>query len=465
MKKIIVPIKGMHCRSCEIMVGENLQKIDGVKKADVSLAKKSAIIYATEPIAESRIQVAVEAAGYQVGKDDTPWLNRNPTVYRDVIIAIAIVIPLLVLADRAGLASTAVGSPVSQGVLIALLVGLTAGLSTCMALVGGLVLGLSARHAESHPEATRMQRFRPHLFFNASRIVAFFVLGGLMGLIGSVFQLGGMTLGVLMILVGVVMFLLGLQLTNIFPRLTSGGLTLPSGIARLLRIDTKKSAEYSHKNAMVLGAVSFFLPCGFTQAMQLYAISTGNFMAGALIMGLFAIGTAPGLLGVGGLASIVQGAFAQKFFKFAGVAVMAMALVNIGNGYTLTGWRNSFSRIGDSFSGIVSNISSIGEPDLSDATIIKTTFTNDPSVLNPALVGNIAPHNFEVKAGQKYALQIDAQADGVGCMSTIMIPGLVDKPQLVQAGKQYNLVFMADNPGSYPITCAMGLPFGKLIVT
>lgn len=227
MKTQIVPIRGMHCRSCEIMITEHLERIPNVAKAEVSLKKKSAVITSSEAIADTRIRMAVEAAGYQVGADDTPWYNKNPKVYRDVLIAIALVVPLLLLAERAGVTQAAVGSPLSQGVFMALIVGITAGVSTCMALVGGLVLGLSARHAEAHPEATAMQRFRPHLFFNASRIVAFFILGGLMGVIGSVFSLSGVTLGILMILVGVVMLILGLQLTELFPRLSSGGITLP----------------------------------------------------------------------------------------------------------------------------------------------------------------------------------------------------------------------------------------------
>ena len=54
-------------------------------------------------------------------------------------------------------------------------------------------------------------------------------------------------------------------------------------------------------------------------------------------MGLFAIGTMPGLLGVGGLTSVVDGQAAKRFFRVAGVAVMAMAILNISNGYNLSG--------------------------------------------------------------------------------------------------------------------------------
>lgn len=69
--------------------------------------------------------------------------------------------------------------------------------------------------------------------------------------------------------------------------------------------------------------------------MQAYAITTGSFTIGALTMMAFALGTAPGLLGVGGLTSYLSGTFAKRFFKFTGVLVLLLALFNISNGLTL----------------------------------------------------------------------------------------------------------------------------------
>lgn len=54
-------------------------------------------------------------------------------------------------------------------------------------------------------------------------------------------------------------------------------------------------------------------------------------------MGVFALGTAPGLLGVGGLTSIVKGSTARLFFKGSGVVVAMLAFFNISNGVNLLG--------------------------------------------------------------------------------------------------------------------------------
>lgn len=446
MIKITIPIEGMHCRSCEITIGQQLERVARVRSATVSLKTKTATIEAISPPSQDDLRRAVQSAGYEIGASKKPWLSKNPSDYKDFTLGIIIIGVLAILYSQTGLDKLfSAGSISSGGAGVALLTGVVAGLSTCMALVGGLVLGLSARHAKKHPSATALQKFRPHLFFNASRIVSFFILGGLIGLMGASFQLQGPSLGLITILVGIVMFSMGLQLTSLFPRLSNGGLTLPSSIAKVVGLKKHSEKEYSHRGAVTLGAISFFLPCGFTQVMQLYAISTGSFTAGALVMGLFALGTTPGLLGVGGLTSIVKGRLAGRFFRLAGVAVMAMALVNISNGYNLAGFQlPSFN------SSSSSNTVAVAET--SDA-VLKTTYT---------LKNDIIPSAFTVTRGQTYTMEVDSRDNGEGCMSTIMIPGLFNTPLLLEKGKKQVMKFTADRPGTYQITCAMGVPRGTL---
>jgi sulfite exporter TauE/SafE len=78
--------------------------------------------------------------------------------------------------------------------------------------------------------------------------------------------------------------------------------------------------------------------------MQLYAISTGSPIQGALTMGVFALGTTPGLLGVGGLTSIIKGEYSKLFFKTAGVIVVLLALFNVSNGLNLLGVKSIFAK-------------------------------------------------------------------------------------------------------------------------
>src|SRR3989338_2573712 len=338
MEKTTVHIKGMHCRSCEILIEDELLKIPGVDKCVVSHTKGTADIYHNNGLDKDKVSQAIGEVGYAVGKEEKPLFSKNPHDYFDLLAAAGILFFVYLLADNLGLFSL-VGSTSNNfsSLPVVLLIGLTAGFSTCMALVGGLVLGASAKFAEKHPTATSLQKFKPHIFFNIGRIASYFFFGGVIGFAGSFFSLSPTVLGLLTIVVGGVMFLLGAQLIDISPRLRSVNITLPKFISRALGIKEHHEKEYSHTNSMIGGAMTFFLPCGFTQAMQLFAISTGDPVKGALTMGFFAIGTAPGLLGIGGLTSVVKGAFAKSFFKFAGIVVIVLAIFNISNGYNLTG--------------------------------------------------------------------------------------------------------------------------------
>jgi len=346
MNKTIVPIKGMHCRSCELLVEDELKGIAGVKKVNVSHRKACAEVYSSSQLKIDDIDRAVQKAGYQMGYAQKPsWFSVEIEDYVDVISAIIILFSLYIFVDGLGLSKYFVVNPNHPSSLLTVaLIGLTAGFSTCMALIGGIVLGVSARFSQANINASSAEKFKPHLFFNLGRIVSYTVLGGMIGLLGSFFQFSGITLGLVTAAVALVMLTLGLQLTGLFPRLQNISFSMPKGISKLLGMKEQAEKEYSHKNAFLMGGSTFFLPCGFTQAMQLYAVSTGSFVSGALIMGIFAIGTAPGLLSIGGVTAAIKGAFSQKFFKFAGVVVSLLALFNLNNGLNLLG-VNPFSSL------------------------------------------------------------------------------------------------------------------------
>jgi len=451
MQKITVPIIGMHCKSCEILVEEKLSEISKIKKIDVDCRKGEATLYyESQRPSMAEIENAIREAGYSIGSaKEKSFFSDNVEDYKDLGIAFLFLVAIYVVAKNLGLADIGVSStanPSSLGVVF--LVGITAGISTCMALVGGLILGISARHSEKHPEATAAQKFRPHLFFNAGRITIYALLGGLLGILGSSIQLSGMTLGILTIVVGIVMLSLGLKLIGIFPRLESGGITLPKSISSALGIKNHNK-EYSHKNSFIVGGLTFFLPCGFTQAMQLYAVSSGSFTQGALIMGIFALGTAPGLLGVGGLASVVKGIFAKRFFKFAGILIIFLAMFNITNGYNLTGLQ-----AGKSDSQSIKGTKAVSDPNV--------TLENGVQIVK--MVENnrgYSPNKFTIKKGVPVRWVIDAQAP-YSCASSLMVSSLKIQKSL-KAGENI-IEFTPEKTGKIPFSCSMGMYTGTFNV-
>jgi sulfite exporter TauE/SafE/copper chaperone CopZ len=445
MSKIKIPIRGMHCRSCEILIEENLKEITGVSSANVNHRTGEAVVsYSGNAPGQDQIEKAIQKAGYEVGSiDKLPWLSNNPDDYFRLAFAGGILLALYFVANGFGLFDINVATN-SGSLWVVMLLGLVAGFSTCMALVGGIVLALSARHSELHSEATRIQKFRPHVFFNAGRIIGYALFGGLVGLLGSVIQFSTSLLGVLTVVVGLVMILLGLKLIEIFPALKYKTIALPKSISRVLGIK-KEAKEYSHKGSFMAGTLTFFLPCGFTQAMQLYAVSTGSFTEGALIMSAFALGTAPGLLGVGGLSSIFKGLQAKIFFMVAGLAVILLGGYNIWSGSKLVSLPGS--------SIAAEQIAT--ENKKPEIKVIKTTYNN---------ATDIVPSIFTVKKGEPVRIEVTVNETAYGCMSTIGIPGLYNKMQLLEKGKTIVMQFTPTRTGGYPITCAMGVPRGSVKV-
>ncbi len=455
MYKMTVPISGMHCRSCEILMEEKLSEISKIKKIKADCKKGTAeIFFESQKPNMEEVKKAIEAIGYKLGTaEKKPLLSRNVGDYKDLMMAGVVLFVLYILAKGVGLTDINVGAgsnPSSLGVVF--LVGITAGISTCMALVGGLILGISARHSEKHPEASPMQRFRPHLFFNFGRIAGYAALGGILGMVGSAFQFSGLTLGILTIAIGIVMLSLGLKLIGIFPRMEKGGLTLPKSISNFLGIKNN-TKEYSHKNSFVMGALTFFFPCGFTQAMQLYAVSTGSFSEGALIMGMFALGTAPGLLGVGGLASSVKGVFAKRFFKFAGILVIFLAMFNITNGFNLTGWQVP------TFKTQNSTDNNKTKNQVSDPNV---TMENGVQIVRMKEISNgYSPNKITIKKGVPVKWVIDAQAP-YSCASSLVVPSLKIQKNL-KAGENI-IEFTPEKAGKIAFSCSMGMYTGSFNV-
>lgn len=452
-KKRVVPIKGMHCRSCEILIEEELLKIDGVNKVNVSEKRGIAEIYYEGELPDKHIETAVCDCGYSLGKDNKSWISKNPRDYDDIIKAGIALAVIYFVAKGLGFFNIAFGSSNNLASLpVVLLVGLTAGLSTCMALVGGLVLGVSARFSEKHPNATSLQKFKPHVIFNLGRIFFFTLFGAIIGYFGSFLQLGPSSIGLLTIAVGGVMLILGLQTVGIFPRLERVKFTLPKGLYKLVGIDTQKQNEYSNRGSFLLGGMTFFLPCGFTQAMQLFAISSGSPVTGALTMGVFALGTAPGLLGVGGLTSLIKGAFAKPFFKFVGLMVIALSLFNISNGLNLTGIR-----LPDF--GALSSVSANSDNTVADPNV---TLENGVQIVKMTQNYNgYSPRSFTIKKGVPVKWVITS-TDANTCAASILSSQLGIRKYL-SLGENV-IEFTPSDAGNIRFSCSMGMYTGSFNV-
>lgn len=157
------------------------------------------------------------------------------------------------------------------------------------------------------------------MLFHGGRLVSFAILGGVLGAIGSAIGINFTITAMLGIIASVVMILLGFNLVGVFER---NIISLPSRVFSFFRkIEHKTIAPF------LVGVGTFFLPCGFTQAMQVVALSSGSFFSGLTIMTAFALGTLPMLALLSfGPASFAQSKHAPLFFKSAGIVVIGLGI-------------------------------------------------------------------------------------------------------------------------------------------
>ncbi len=238
---------------------------------------------------------------------------------------VALIIVGLRSLDQLGVTTLLSGRDASLST--AFLVGLVASVSTCLAVVGGLVLSLSATYAR------KGATMRPHALFHLGRLGGFFVLGGLLGALGSVVRVGVYGSTILGIVVSVVMLVLGLQLLELTPRVHA--FTIPRGLFDRI---TVWSRSLGRGAPVLIGTSTFFLPCGFTQSMQVMALASGSMVQGALTMVAFALGTLPVLALLSfGSRDLAQSKYRGVFFKVVGCLVILFALFNLHTALTVFG--------------------------------------------------------------------------------------------------------------------------------
>ncbi len=340
-----IPITGMTCAACEDTVAAAFATVPGVDSAKASA--RTGIVRLNGASLPTDAALTAVLADTPYGLGTRPWLARERSVWQDVALGVAAV-TVLIFAISAWNPGSRVGG-LSAGLtvgsaLVVVGLGVAASLSTCMALVGGLVLSLSVSSRAS--SSGRTDAVSTQAAFNAGRVVGFGALGALAGWLGQAVALRGIALAIVMVAVAVATAILGIRLTGASPRIAAWQVTLPSSWARWARkAHSDASADsagapangWSHVRAAGLGVATFFLPCGFTQVVQLLALSSGSPLTGGVLMALFAAGTTPGLFALGMAAASARESATRRPLRVVGVVVIAFAGVTGLGGLTGSG--------------------------------------------------------------------------------------------------------------------------------
>ena len=316
MKTYTFHVTGTHCAACKILIEDILNEQDFVKKAEVDLKGETVDIQTdSEQSAENLAQALtgkINPHGYALSLEKKSREKKaDDVIWRAVPVGLVFLISFFVL-QKSGILNIGIGGQPTA--LTGFFVGLIASVSTCLAIVGGLVLSLSAKISEDNVSDTKT-----FILFHAGRLISFAVLGGILGLIGNAIGINFTLAAILGILASIIMLWLGLNLVGVF---AINKIALPPAIFNFFR-----KVEHKTFAPLLVGFGTFFLPCGFTQSMQVTALSSGSFVSGSLIMSAFALGTLPMLALLSfGSSSFAQSRHAPLFFKSAGVVVIGLGL-------------------------------------------------------------------------------------------------------------------------------------------
>ncbi len=213
-------------------------------------------------------------------------------------------------------------------------VGLLGGVH-CVGMCGGIVSALTLGLPAQGPVA----QLPYQLSYNAGRLISYSLAGALMGGLGMMLtQITGLeTLQkALLALSGIFMILLGFYLAGwwrVLTRLEGVGQHLWQRLEPFGRhlLPVRRPTQ-----ALLLGLVWGWLPCGLVYSSLIWSLSAGGPFEGAFLMLAFGLGTLPNLLLMGAAAGQLQ-AFIRLDTVRIGAALLVMgfgllALWRIGTG-------------------------------------------------------------------------------------------------------------------------------------
>lgn len=311
MKRIYIKIDGIHCVNCENTIKYALLSDKKIKR--VSFEGFIAVVTCEDNTKENELIKIINDLGYYTNKDnisdDINNLKNNIKFKEFVIILISIIFIFFILYKIFGYnifnMIPTIDSSVTYGMLF--ITGLLTSIH-CISMCGSINLVATVN-------SVNKKSIKRPLLYNTGRIISYTIIGGLVGLVGKIISFNNIVNGIIIILASIVMLLMSLTMLNVIK-------------VRFKFIKYK----VSNRNPFIIGLLNGLMPCGPLQAMQIYALSTGSVLKGALSMLLFGLGTVPLMLVTGVIFSSMKGKTKILINKIASVLILMLSIVMFNRG-------------------------------------------------------------------------------------------------------------------------------------
>jgi sulfite exporter TauE/SafE len=371
--------------------------------------------------------------------------------------------------------------------LLAFITGLTTGGLSCLAVQGGLLASSLASQVEkdvaagaaanaARPKRKKGQpvkpKARPQLalpiaLFLAAKLAAYTLLGFLLGLVGSAFQLSPVARAVLQIAIGIYMVGAALRMLNVHPIFRFFVFEPPAFLRRKIR--KTAAGNTSLATPLFLGLLTVLIPCGITQAMMAVALSTGSPLEGAALMFAFTLGTSPVFFTVAYFATRLGARLEKYFMTFVAVVMLVLGVLAIDTGLNLAGSPFSLTR---AVNGLRSPAAQVEQPK-GDLQTFRPQEV-EQSAKEPAALGdNVVTVQVEnggyypnvVYAKAEKPIQLRLVTDEVyTCAVAFVIPSLNVQELLDPTGEKVIDIPAQASGTKIPFSCSMGMFTGEIQV-
>lgn len=454
---LVVLIDGMTCVNCENRIENALRQTKGIETVKVSYAnEKATITYDADMIDKAAIERVIESADYQVRQpsqdsvpESAPRNTQKQKTSFSLILGIVIILAVVfLLINRFGGLSIFNSFPQAQqgmGYGLLFLIGLLTSIH-CVAMCGGINLSQCVPVPTASTEAkSKFANLRPGILYNAGRVISYTIIGVVVGALGSVISFSGWAKGIVAIAAGIFMVIMGLNMLNLFPWLRRFNPRMPKIFARKINFEKKGGS----RSPLYIGLLNGLMPCGPLQAMQLFALSTGSPVKGALSMLFFSLGTVPLMFGLGALSSLLSKKFTQKMMQVSAVLVVILGIFMFQNGLGLSGVM-----VPTSLSGLVSSGSA--------AKVEEAQIENGVQLITTQLSsGSYAPITVNAGVPVKWTIRA-AEGTVNGCNGTLLIPEYGVEKKL-EVGDNV-IEFTPTKSGIIPYSCWMGMIRSQITV-
>jgi len=292
---------------------------------------------------------------------------------------------------------------------IFLFFGLTAALSTCGALLTGIMLSLGA---SSTP-------------FLISRLIFFPIFGFILGLIGNSIKISPLNFSLFIIFISLILIINSLKMI---------------GLKCFQSINIRFPQKFLKTSPVILGALTFFLPCGFTFTAQTLALASSRPLTGSLIMFFFVLGSTLPIF----LIPISKLKTSPVYSQSITLLILFFSLFSINSQLSILS-IHPFS---------LAKTSSETFSQVDDYQVIKMVATAQGYI----------PNSFVVKVGQPIRWIIK-NSGANGCTNRIISPSLFpDQINLISNDTTIKEFTPPTSPGIYHFSCWMGMYQGTIKV-